>query len=132
MSAATSNIEIRKLDPVTDFDFAMQVFERCTDYVLLETGEPPTRANVTEFFENHPPNATPAKKLLLGIRDEQGKGLGLIDILQEYPEPSGLVHRITNDHPRPTRPRLGKIRPRLDSRERTNRECIPTIDVCSR
>lgn len=88
MSAATSNIEIRKLDPVADFDFAMNVFERCADYVLLETGEPPSRANVTEFFEGRPPSKEATDKVLLGICDEHRNGVGLIDIIQGYPEPS--------------------------------------------
>lgn len=84
---AAPSLRIRSLHREQDFAFATQVFEKAADYVELERGMRPSAETVKEFFEGCPPTMTLHDKLVLGILDDQGNGLGVIDLLRGYPEP---------------------------------------------
>ncbi|MBL4806604.1 MAG: GNAT family N-acetyltransferase [Rhodobacteraceae bacterium] len=77
-------IRFRSLTAIDDFDLVQGVFEKCADYVMLETGKKPGQANVTAFFEDHPVGVTVDDKLLVGIFDAD-RAIGVIDILCGYP-----------------------------------------------
>ncbi|MCR9137985.1 MAG: GNAT family N-acetyltransferase [Alphaproteobacteria bacterium] len=77
---------VRPLDPIADRQAVLSVFKSCADYVLLETGEEPGEANVTEFFEEVAPGLRVADALKLGVFDHDERLVGLIDIGPGYPE----------------------------------------------
>lgn len=77
---------LRELTQEQDIAFVTRVFEKCADYVILETGAPPNAETVQEFFDDHPSNVTKTDKLLLGISDSDGTAVGLVDIIRRYPD----------------------------------------------
>lgn len=84
--ADNSMIEIRVLDPVSDRIIVTDLFERCADYVLLETGEPPGADNVTEYFTDAPKGTSQDNAMKLGVFGGDGRLIGVMDIVRGYPE----------------------------------------------
>ncbi|MGB0904604.1 MAG: GNAT family N-acetyltransferase, partial [Mangrovicoccus sp.] len=79
---------MQALDPENDRLLVTALFEQLADYVMLETGEAPSPETIDEFFYDRPPSVEAVDKLLFVIRDGEGKPVGLIDLLRNYPEPS--------------------------------------------
>ncbi len=76
---------IRALQPRTERELAASLMERCSDYIVLETGEPPGDSYVTEFFEDVPPGSRIDDALKLGVFEAE-RIVGLLDIYRGYPQ----------------------------------------------
>jgi len=48
------------------------LYQGCSDYVVLERGEPPNAATAKEEFESFPPNRTEADKFIFGVKAIDG------------------------------------------------------------
>ena len=68
-----------------DFQLIQPVFDACTDYALVQDGQP-FPANAAELqFEDLPAGFTTESKRIFAIEQPNGKVGGLIDGLQSYP-----------------------------------------------
>lgn len=65
------------------------LFEACSDYALLESGEPPPANAAATEFEATPPGRTTADKFLLGLSNSEDRIVGLIAADRGWPEASG-------------------------------------------
>lgn len=83
-----SDLSIRRFDRARDFEIAARIYALGSDYISLEKGSPATQATVEEFFDGRPPTHSVDDKLCLGIFDETGTGIGVIDLLRSYPQPT--------------------------------------------
>lgn len=70
-----------------DHEELRQFFEACEDYVLLSEGRAPTSAQVEELLRDLPPGRTLSDKHVLGIRGEDRRLVGVIDVVRDYPAP---------------------------------------------
>jgi len=62
------------------------LYEKCLDYMLLVDGHPAgPNAGEKEFY-NVPPGKSPDDKFMFGIINHEGELVGLLDVLQGYPE----------------------------------------------
>ncbi|MFO1105624.1 MAG: GNAT family N-acetyltransferase [Amaricoccus sp.] len=77
---------IRRLDPVADAAAVRDFLARASDYILLETGEPPDAATLRDFFEAVPPGGDLAASAKLGLF-EQGTLAAIADLGFGFPEP---------------------------------------------
>jgi GNAT superfamily N-acetyltransferase len=82
------DLSIRRLDRDRDFEIAARIYDLGSDYISLEKGLPATHATVEEFFDGRPPTHSVDDKLCLGIFDETGTGIGVVDLLRGYPQPT--------------------------------------------
>ena len=77
--------EIRTRDMTRDRAAVEDLFHRAADYVLLETGLPPTPANAKDFFTDAPPGQDPATGLKLGCYHDDLLA-GIADVAFGYPD----------------------------------------------
>lgn len=77
---------IRSLDPIADAEAVTGLFRRAADYVLLETGLPPTAAETKAFFTDAPPGGDPQASLKLGLFLPDGQLAAIADVGFGYPE----------------------------------------------
>ncbi|OHV90675.1 GNAT family N-acetyltransferase [Mesorhizobium sp. ORS 3428] len=61
------------------------LYQACSDYVVLERGQPPDAATVKEEFETFPPNRTAADKFVFGLKGVDGEVVGLLACDRNYP-----------------------------------------------
>ncbi|MEI9431294.1 hypothetical protein [Mesorhizobium sp. Cs1299R1N3] len=61
------------------------LYQACSDYVVLETGQPPNAANAKEEFESFPPNRVEADKFVFGLKTISGELVGLLACDRDYP-----------------------------------------------
>jgi GNAT superfamily N-acetyltransferase len=61
------------------------LYQACSDYVVLERGQPPNAASAKEEFENFPPNRTEADKFVFGLKAIDGEFVGLLACDRNYP-----------------------------------------------
>jgi ribosomal protein S18 acetylase RimI-like enzyme len=57
------------------------------DYTFLVTGEPPAPTEAADVFQAMPPGHTPDDMLKLGIRRDDERLLGILDLCRGYPAP---------------------------------------------
>ena len=77
-----------RLLSATDSRLIQPVFDACTDYALLQDGQPfPTNAAELEF-EDLPPGFAKDSKRIFAIEQSNGGVVGLIDGMRGYPNPS--------------------------------------------
>jgi len=62
-------------------------YEECRDYVELVTGEPPRPTEARALLLDLPPGKKPADKYVFGFRDPDGRLVGVLDIVRDYPGP---------------------------------------------
>jgi ribosomal protein S18 acetylase RimI-like enzyme len=86
-SFAAGGLRVERLRPERDGAAVSDLAERCADYSLMVTGEPPKRDDGAEFFADIPKGRAPDDMLKLGIRDRVGTLVGLIDVARGYPQP---------------------------------------------
>lgn len=67
-----------------DLDLVILLNNACRDFFLLQNGKPPSEADAREVFESVAPRCPGATKLPIGIFDQFGKLVGLIDVLRGY------------------------------------------------
>lgn len=77
--------EIEGLDG-SDAPRLAPLYRACSDYFVLERGEPSDDASVREEFENFPPNRTEADKFVFGLKDTDGEFVGLLACDRDYPQ----------------------------------------------
>ncbi|MBV8827024.1 MAG: GNAT family N-acetyltransferase [Bradyrhizobiaceae bacterium] len=61
--------------------------QRCADYALMLTGQPPDRDASAAFFAAVPDGKTLADMWKLGVFDSAGKLVALADVAREHPAP---------------------------------------------
>lgn len=59
---------------------------RCSDYYEMVTGSPPGSDAGYELYFDLPPGKEMEDKFLLGILNGEGKMVGLLDMVKDYPE----------------------------------------------
>jgi RimJ/RimL family protein N-acetyltransferase len=69
---------------LTDLDLVILLNDACCDFFLLQNGQPPSEADARGALESVPPQCPGATKLPVGIFDQFGKLVGLIDVLRCY------------------------------------------------
>jgi RimJ/RimL family protein N-acetyltransferase len=79
----TTHFRAELLSPA-DLDLVVLLNNACRDFFLLQNGQPPSEADAREVFESVPPQGSEAIKLPIGIFDQFGKLVGLIDVLRGY------------------------------------------------
>lgn len=62
------------------------MIERSADYTWLLTGGPPGPSGAEKLFNDRPPEASPQDKILLGVRAENNKLVGVLDAVRNYPQ----------------------------------------------
>jgi RimJ/RimL family protein N-acetyltransferase len=67
-----------------DLDLVILLNDACRDFFLLQNGQPPSEADAREVFKSVLPQGSEASKLPIGIFDQFGKLVGLIDVLRGY------------------------------------------------
>lgn len=60
--------------------------QTCTEYFYLETGKAPTLDDAGNILTELPPNKTLSDKHVLGLYNEKTTLIGLIDIVEAYPD----------------------------------------------
>lgn len=77
---------IRPLDPLTDLPALAEFSSRAADYILLETGQPPTPDWGASLFTDGPPG-TPAEAHRQFGLFENGQLMGIAAMIFGWPEP---------------------------------------------
>lgn len=80
-----SGYEVRRLT-ADDADEITALYVRCTAFVELVEGRPPTPREGHELLAARPPEVAAEDKLTFGLFD-QGALIGALDVLRGYPEP---------------------------------------------
>ncbi|MCF6112554.1 MULTISPECIES: GNAT family N-acetyltransferase [Mesorhizobium] len=62
------------------------LYQGCSDYLVLERGQPPNAASAKEEFESFPPNRTEADKFVFGLKAIDGELVGLLACDRNYPQ----------------------------------------------
>ena len=70
----------------TDAPRLVRLYQACSDYVVLERGEPPNAASAREEFESFPPNRTETDKFVFGLKAVDGEFVGLLSCDRDYPQ----------------------------------------------
>jgi RimJ/RimL family protein N-acetyltransferase len=76
---------VKPLRPETDGAAIDDLAQRCADYTLMLTGEPPNHDSSADFFAAVPGGRTLDDMLKLGVFDHAGKLIGLVDIARDHP-----------------------------------------------
>ncbi len=74
------------LDRAADLAAVADLYRRASDYVVLETGEPPGPGIAAEFFEDAPPGGPAGPLCHLGARLPDGRLAGIAAMAFGYPE----------------------------------------------
>ena len=86
---------LRYLRDPEDRENLRNFYAETQDYILLETGEPPSEATIDELFANAPPGQDPSSCVRLGLFDPEGQIKGTAEQSFGYPNPTssyiGLV-----------------------------------------
>lgn len=82
LNAATSEPPL----VLTEHDVAdvADLYARCTDYFMLQDGEPATLADAIELFRDVPEEKSAADQIIMGWRGENGL-IAVAAILRDYP-----------------------------------------------
>lgn len=67
-----------------DLDTVILLNNACRDFFLLQNGQPPSEVDAREVFESVPRQCSAAIKIPIGIFNQFGKLVGLIDVLRGY------------------------------------------------
>lgn len=78
-------MNIVSLNANLDAERVGRLFEAAADYVLLEDGTPPSRATVTAFFEDRPPDVPATNLHHIGL-EHDGILVGIAGFLFGFPE----------------------------------------------
>jgi ribosomal protein S18 acetylase RimI-like enzyme len=78
---------LKPLRPESDGAAIDDLAQRCADYTLMLTGEPPSHDSSADFFAAIPEGKTRDDMLKLGVFDHAGKLIGLVDIARDHPAP---------------------------------------------
>lgn len=76
-----------RLDPAADFDAVTDLYRRAADYVILETGEPPSAGAAAGFFADAPPGGSSRPPCHLGARLADGRLVGIAAVAFGFPDP---------------------------------------------
>lgn len=71
-------------DPDVDELFAFMT--RCSAFFELVTGHPPEREDAAQLIHDRPDTLPPERKLVIGLR-RNGRVVGVLELLQGYPDP---------------------------------------------
>lgn len=63
-----------------------QLYQGCSDYIVLERGHPPDAAVVLEEFQSFPPDRTEADKFVFGLKSATGDLVGMLACDRDYPK----------------------------------------------
>ena len=68
-----------------DLPALQALLERCADFNLLVSGEPPQPGDAAELLAEHPPGRLPEDKIVFGVYDPGDALLGVLDLAWHYP-----------------------------------------------
>jgi GNAT superfamily N-acetyltransferase len=85
ISLGLRGYSVHRLSP-EDSRAIQALFDKCLDFMLLVDGHPAGAHAGEEEFQDVPPGRSPADKLMLGIFDQQGALVGLLDAMKDYPD----------------------------------------------
>lgn len=63
-----------------------QLYQGCSDYIVLERGHPPDAAVAQEEFRSFPPGRTEADKFVFGLKSAEGALVGMLACDRDYPK----------------------------------------------
>ena len=78
---------IRDLNDPDDRPALRDFYSRARDYIILETGLPPSDETIDELFQNAPPGGDPADCIRMGLFDKHGVIQGVCEQSFGYPNP---------------------------------------------
>jgi ribosomal protein S18 acetylase RimI-like enzyme len=84
---AAGRFRVKRLRPEADRAAVDALAQRCADYTLMLTGEPPSHEGSADFFAAIANGKTPEDMLKLGVFDPSGTLVGLLDIARDHPAP---------------------------------------------
>ncbi|WP_245298546.1 GNAT family N-acetyltransferase [Sinorhizobium sp. A49] len=64
----------------------IQLYQGCSDYIVLERGHPPDAAVALEEFRSFPPGRTEADKFVFGLKSATGELVGMLACDRNYPQ----------------------------------------------
>jgi GNAT superfamily N-acetyltransferase len=79
-----TDYRVRVLD-TSDLPSIQLLLDRCADFHLLVTGEPPKPGDASNLLEDHPPDIAPDDKIVFGIFSPRNELLGVLDLARNYP-----------------------------------------------
>jgi len=82
---AAGRFRVKPLRPETDSAAIDDFSQRCADYTLMLTGEPPNHDSGAAFFAAVPDGKTREHMLKFGVFDSAGSLVGLLDIARDHP-----------------------------------------------
>jgi len=71
----------------TDVECFQALLTHCEDYHQLVYGRPATEDEARRFPSERPPGLTPEQAHLLALRDTNGRMVGMLEGLKDYPSP---------------------------------------------
>ena len=81
------SFQVKPLRPEADSAAVDALAQRCADYTLMLTGEPPSQDGSADFFAAVPDAKAIDDMLKLGVFDPAGALVGLVDIARDHPAP---------------------------------------------
>ena len=72
---------------LADAPAVQALYERCSDYHELEEGIPTRPGAAEHMLAALPPGKDAADKYVLGIHTPDGRLVGVLDLMRDYPEP---------------------------------------------
>lgn len=91
-------LPVRRLSEL-DTQILQQLHDECTDFHLLTMGEGPAPTQAKELFTECPPGKTRADKHLFGFFAPKGQLVGVVELMEDYPEPSTWYIGLMMLHP---------------------------------
>jgi ribosomal protein S18 acetylase RimI-like enzyme len=76
-----------RLGPADEADL-QAFYVECRDYVELVTGEAPGPGEARALLLDLPPGKKAADKYVFGFRDDDGRLVGVLDVVRDYPRPA--------------------------------------------
>ena len=70
-----------------DAPAVQDLLERCQDFNRMVSGEDTGPSDGLALLEDCPPQTDPADKFVFGLEGEDGRLLGLVDLIFDYPKP---------------------------------------------
>ncbi|MCB9285596.1 MAG: GNAT family N-acetyltransferase [Lewinellaceae bacterium] len=89
--------ELRKIDERYK-EQVQDLFKACPEYFWIAEGQEATDLSLKEFFEERPPGTEPQEKHLYGVFVAD-RLVGVVDLVENYPEPGEWIIGLLLLHP---------------------------------
>src|SRR5262249_18419633 len=68
-------------------DLLQDLYARCSDFIRLVTGHAPRPTDARDLLRDLPPGKSSEDKYVLGFTQNSGLLVGVLDVVQGYPDP---------------------------------------------